>query len=42
VIPAALVVSGMSPYETKHDATFLVTAGEVAGASGPWTAFRPP
>jgi len=40
--PIAAVVDGMSPYETKYEATILVTAGEVVGVSGPRTTFAPP
>lgn len=42
MIPTAPVVNGMSPYETKYDATILVAAGGVVGALGPRTTFGPP
>lgn len=42
MVPIAAVVSGMSPYETKYDATILVMAGEVVDVSGPRTTFAPP
>lgn len=33
LIPTEAVVTETSPYETKYDATILVTAGEVVGVS---------